>query len=232
MKLTMAGDKIFLEANNISRRGDADGRWLLRDVSLRIGSGDRVAIAGPSGAGKTVLLRALAMLDPIDSGQLLWQGEPVSGRRVPEFRRQVMYVQQRPALIEGTVEANLRYPFSLHVHRDRQFDRAAAETLLESLGRGPEFFAAQSNDLSGGEAQIVALLRALQLNPQVLLLDEPTASLDATAAEAVERIIADWLDQRPAERATVWVSHNQDQGRRVSNRLIRVAHATVTEVTP
>ncbi len=227
----MIGNKIFLEARELGRQAEIDWRWLLCDVSLRIGGGDRVAIAGPSGAGKTVLLRALAMLDPIDAGQLLWRGEPIDSRCVPEFRRHVLYVPQRPALIEGTVEANLRHPFSLNVHKDREFDRAAAEVLLDKLGRGPDFLTAQHSDLSGGEAQIVALLRAIQLDPQVLLLDEPTASLDATAAEAVERIVANWLDARPAERATVWVSHNQDQARRVSNRMLRVANAAVTEVT-
>ena len=142
---------------------------------------------------------------------------------MPAFRRHVMYVHQRPALREGTVEENLRIPFTLQGHRQRQFDTARIEALLAGLGRDRLFLAKQQRDLSGGEAQLTGLLRGLQLDPQVLLLDEPTAALDRQATAAVEKLVAGWLDEDPGGRATVWVSHDPEQSRRVARRLLHIA---------
>ena len=125
----------------------------------------------------------MAMLDPLDAGSIRWQGRAVAGEAVPGYRKQVIYLHQRPALLDGSVEDNLRHPFTLKAHRDRRFDRSGSIDLLARLGRDRSFLDKASRDLSGGEAQIVGLVRALQLDPAVLLLDEPTASLDpATAA--------------------------------------------------
>ena len=137
-----------------------------------------MAVCGPSGAGKTLLLRALALLDPLDSGEILWTGRPVARDQVPRFRREAIYLHQRSAVLEDNVEAALRQPFSLRVYRQRQFDRDRAVSFLEQLGRDEAFLAKRVRDLSGGEMQITALVRALQLDPTVLLLDEPTSALD------------------------------------------------------
>src|SRR4051812_4591778 len=111
-----------LEAQGIGRRDPKGGGWLLRDVHLTVQPGDRLVVAGPSGAGKTVLLRSLAALDPLDEGQIAWQGQPVRGEAVPPFRKQVVYLHQRPALFEGSVEANLRIPFTLKLYRESRYD--------------------------------------------------------------------------------------------------------------
>jgi putative ABC transport system ATP-binding protein len=179
-------------------------------------------VIGPSGAGKTLLLRALALLDPFDEGVIQWQGQGISGHAIPAYRREVTYFHQRPARFEGSVESNLRQPFSLNVNRGRSFDRERILDLLDGLGRGPSFLEQSSRDLSGGESQIVALLRALQLGPAVLLLDEPTASLDEGTARAIEGLIGRWLSEKPAQRALLWVSHDQDQARRVADRRLRM----------
>jgi putative ABC transport system ATP-binding protein len=215
----------LIEACRIERL--ADGSRLLGAVSLAVAAGDRMALLGPSGSGKTLLLRALAMLDPLQAGEIRWHGEPVAGHRIPLFRSRVIYLHQRPALLEGTVEENLRQPFSLRIHRDKQFDEARILSLLKSVGRDDSFLAKQQRDLSGGEAQLTALLRVIQLDPEVLLLDEPTAALDAEATALVESLVTGWSGRKP-NRATVWVTHNQAQARRVSTRMLQIREGRLT----
>lgn len=179
--------------------------------------GQRVALVGPSGSGKTLLLRALAMLDPLDAGEVRWRGRMVPDREIPSFRSHVIYLHQRPVLAEGTVEDNLKQPFSLRTHRGRRFDRRKVVSLLESLGRNESFLSKKQSDLSGGEAQLTALLRAIQLDAELLLLDEPTSALDAEATRTVEQLVAAWLEREQGRRAFLWVSHDFDQARRVSD---------------
>ena len=212
----------LLKACGLGRRKGGGQDWLLRGVCIAISPGDRLAVVGPSGAGKTLLLRALAMLDPLDEGVIQWKGQGVSGDAVPAYRREVVYLHQRPSLFEGSVESNLRYPLSLKVNRTRSFDKDRILDLLKSIARTASFLQKSSRDLSGGEAQIVSLLRALQLDPSILLLDEPTTSLDEGTAMAIEELLRRWLSEAPADRAFLWVSHDSDQVRRVADRWLRM----------
>lgn len=215
-----SGNTPMLQATGLRRL--ASERILLDDVSLLIQGGDRIAIVGPTGSGKTLLLRSIAKLDPLDAGDVHWQGTPVRGNDIPTFRSQVIYLHQRPALVEGTVEDNLRQPFTLLVHRDKQFNRERVAGLLSSLGRGDSFLSQQQRDLSGGESQLTSLLRAIQLDPNILLLDEPTAALDAASTGMVENLVTRWLDEMPMARATVWVTHDRDQSQRVSTSVLQI----------
>jgi putative ABC transport system ATP-binding protein len=209
-----------IEARGIARRKPKGEGWLLRDVSLSVRPGDRIAVVGPSGAGKTVLLRALALLDPLDEGAIYHHGAAVRDECVPSYRKGIIYVHQRPALFEGSVEENLRHPFALKAHRGKTFDRRRTIALLEGLGREESFLAKSTNDLSGGEGQVVALIRAIQLEPEVLLLDEPAASLDPAATHAVECLVGRWYSQASDERSLVWVSHDVEQVRRMTRTTI------------
>jgi putative ABC transport system ATP-binding protein len=211
-------DPPAIEVSGIGRRNPKGEGWLIRDVSFALHTGDRLAVLGPSGAGKTVLLRALAMLDPLDAGSIHWRGHAVAGSAVPSYRKQVIYLHQRPALLDGTVDDNLRHPFTLRNHQEKQFDQERVLELLAYLGRGETFLEKSSRDLSGGEAQIVALLRAVQLDPVALLVDEPTASLDQSTARAIEAILERWLAAGHGGRALVWVSHDLEQAHRVTGR--------------
>lgn len=210
----------LIEARDIQRRSGSSR--LLRDVSLSVTGGDRIALVGPSGSGKTLLLRALAMLDPLDAGEIRYRGERVIGASVPQFRSRAIYLHQKPSLLEGTVEENLRQPYSLRVHRDKRFDHSRINQLLQTLGRDESFLLKQQRDLSGGEAQLTALLRAIQLQPDVLLLDEPTAALDANATELVESLVSNWLDEQPMQRAMIWVTHDQHQAQRAATTMLRI----------
>jgi putative ABC transport system ATP-binding protein len=210
----------LLKAQGLGRRRTIDGGWLLRDIQVVVDRGARVAVLGPSGAGKTLLLRSLALLDELDEGVVLWSGQVIRCEAVPSYRGAVLYLHQRPTLFEGNVETNLRHPFSLRVHRNRRFDRDRIIQLLEQLGRDVSFLEKSHRDLSGGEAQIVALVRALQLDPIVLLLDEPTASLDREAATVVEGLLRRWHADRAGRRAYVWVTHDAGQAERVADQIL------------
>ena len=211
-----------LSGDNLGRKDPASQRWLLRGVNLQVASGDRCAVVGPSGSGKTLLLRSLSLLDSLDEGEVRWNGKTHHGSSVPDYRRQVVYLHQRPALWEGTVEANLQRPFQLQLHQARKFDRSQIINWLAVLGRTESFLAQPQQELSGGEVQLVGFLRAIQLDPSVLLLDEPTASLDLETAMAMERLIDLWMAADADTRAFLWVTHDRGQADRVSNRILQM----------
>ena len=211
------GTAALIEARGVVRHPRIAERVLLSDIDFVLPPGVRAGLVGPSGAGKTQLLRALALLDPLDAGQVLFEGRAVAQHAVPAYRSQVIYVHQRPALWDTTVEANLRQPFELEAQRGRTFSLEWTVDQLARLGRLASFLAQPARELSGGEAQIVAVLRAIQLGPRVLLLDEPTASLDSTAAAAIEQLVLTWFEEAAKERALVWVSHNLAQVERLTD---------------
>jgi putative ABC transport system ATP-binding protein len=220
-------NRVILEARQIGRRTADERAWLLQNLSLSIAVGERVAVVGASGSGKTVLLRSLALLDPLDTGELLWYGKTVDRDMVPRYRSHVVYLHQRPALVEGTVLDNLTYPFQFAIHRDRHFDRRQIEHWLQVLGRDASFLDKRSRDLSGGEMQITALLRAVQFEPEILLLDEPTAALDQATTQAVEQCVRQWQNERRDKRSFVVVSHNTEQVERMVDRTIQMSNGEV-----
>jgi putative ABC transport system ATP-binding protein len=208
----------IVRAERIERRDARSGRLLLHPTDIAIAAGARIAVQGPSGSGKSVLLRTLAWLDAPERGTISWRGNPLRQSRpgmIPAYRSEIAYLRQRPALLEGNVADNLRAPFTLRQHRRAHYDAARVADWLAIAGRGLDFLERRASDLSGGEAQVAALIRTLQLDPDVLLLDEPTAALDAQAVAAVETLVAQWFDAVPGERAYAWVTHDAAQALRV-----------------
>ena len=207
-----------------------EGRWLWRSVDVTVAPGERLAITGPSGSGKTLLLRVLAGLDQPDEGEVELEGRAHADWSMPRYRARVAYLPQRPAMLEGSVEANLRRPFGLRLHRGRAFPSERARATLARLGRSDGFLHQPATELSGGEAQLVALLRVLLIEPRLLLLDEPSASLDDKTTAALEALVEAWLDEQPG-RAVVWTSHRRSQLARVTQREVALAplHADADE---
>jgi len=224
-------DVPFVLADGIMRRDAPRAQTLLQPTTFALRTGERVAITGPSGSGKSVFLRALALLDPLDAGRILWHGAPLGRAALPRYRRNVAYIRQRPALVDGSVEDNLRYPFELGVYRDLRFDRERAAMLAGQAGRGGDFLGKRASELSGGEAQIAALIRVLQLAPEVLLLDEPTAALDPASSLAIEALVEAWFDAAPGCHASVWVSHDLAQAARMSERHLTMRAGVLEEAT-
>ncbi len=171
---------------------DRGGRTVLAGVTLALHPGEALRVAGPSGCGKSTLLLALARLLP-RQGALRLRGRPAEALSAPEWRSRVALVPQEPVALAGTVLDNLRRPWQLRVRRKRPAPGRAelGQALGELLPGVPADRPATR--LSGGELARLALLRALLPGPEVLLLDETDAMLDAEAAARMEMGVAAFL---------------------------------------
>jgi putative ABC transport system ATP-binding protein len=218
----MVSDSPLLTVKNLGRElGD---RWLWRGVTFSLRAGDCLGLVAPSGAGKTLLMRNLVGLDPVQQGEVSYGGRRLGEWVLPTYRTQVMYVPQRATPFAGTVEDNLRQVFTLGVYRQRNFDRQRLVDWLYQLGRDTDFLQRQGSQLSGGEAQLLALLRVLQLDPYILLLDEPTASLDNATTAKVEALLDTWLQQ--PDHACLLTSHDMEQIQRVTQQQLYLGEFT------
>ncbi len=218
---------VTLDAPLLSAHGLActfEQRCLWRDVTLCMHPGERWAVVGPSGSGKTQLLRTLAGLVAPSAGDVHFEGRALATWWMPAYRARVVYVPQRPSLPETTVEAALAAPFGLRIHHGKVFSLDVVRRYLDALGMNASFLAQRTEKLSGGEVQIVATLRAVLIEPTLLLLDEPTTSLDAVRAERIEALVGDWLE-RDHGRAYVWTSHDRNQLARVSDKILTLGTA-------
>lgn len=198
---------------------DGTRRVLVGPVDLQLAPGAGLAITGPSGAGKSTLLRALARLDAAAEGAVRYRGRPVEGAAIPGFRRRVQYLPQTPLRLPGSLLDNLRAPFAYVAAQGLSFDEGAARALSQDLGLGAAQLTTDAARLSGGEAQRMALARALLLAPEVLLLDEPTAGLDPESRHAAEVALGAWRSQDP-DRALIVVSHDAAQRQRLTDEAL------------
>ena len=194
----------MLTVRDLSRPG-------LEPVSFELETGECVALQGPSGAGKTLLLRALADLDPSE-GRVDLDGTERSSVTGPEWRRRVTYVAAEPGWWAETVG-------------DHFADWAAAEALRKALLLSEIERTRSVQSLSTGERQRFAIIRALLLEPSVLLLDEPTGPLDDDATSAVE---AQMAEARKNGTAIFWVTHDRAQAERVAERVLMISDGEVT----
>lgn len=199
------------------------GRTVLDAVSAAIPPG-ATAVVGPSGSGKSTLLRLLNRLADPDRGEIDYRGAPLRDRDPLALRREVSLVPQLPALLEGTVESNLRYAASL-AGRDPEPERC-----LGLAGLDPEFAARDVAKLSVGEQQRAMLARALAQGPRVLLLDEPTSALDPGARDAIEATLAEL--RRELEISIVLVTHDPAQASRLGEWVVRLEAGRVAGCGP
>ena len=150
----------------------------------------------------------------MSAGHITLNGKNLTDLTPATWRSQVAYIAQLSEMIEGSVLDNLTLPFSFALYKDKKLDVSWHEQHLVNLGKSPQFLQQDSRSLSGGEKQLVNLLRTLQLHPTILLLDEPTASLDATTTQQVETLINHWYQSTP-NATVVWISHEPTQIQRL-----------------
>jgi tungstate transport system ATP-binding protein len=201
-------------------------RTVLAVDDLTIRRGEALAVVGPSGAGKSTLLRLLNFLEPATSGEICFDGQPVVGGDAAPLAvlRRITTVFQRPVLLKRSVEANVAFGLGLRGRRD---SAELVRIILEEVGLS-HLAGEAARSLSGGEAQRMALARALVLRPDVLLLDEPTANLDPANVALIEGIVARL--NREQKMTVVFVTHNLFQARRMGQRVALLLDGQLMEV--
>lgn len=182
-------------------------RLALGPVDLDLRPGERVALVGPSGTGKSMLLRAIADLDP-NEGDVALDGDGRESMAAPDWRRQVMYVPAHSGWWADKVEPHFEGAM-----------RNAVIELLHRLGLESTALGWEVANLSTGERQRLSLARALAQNPKVLLLDEPTSGLDADNAARVEKIVVQAADDG---LGVLFVTHDAAQAERLGHRTVRL----------
>ncbi|KAI8324451.1 P-loop containing nucleoside triphosphate hydrolase protein [Martensiomyces pterosporus] len=195
----------------------ADTEHLFYDVSFNLHEGEVLAVRGPSGVGKTTILRCIAQLTPHDGGVCTihtsdGQYKSPAELGVPRWRADVMYVPQRPAQLPGTPLDFIDTVNSFAVQTGREhYDPVE---IAEDWGIAPEMWEKKWPELSGGEQQRIALAVALSCDPKVLLLDEPTSALDPQSTVLVEEALAN--------RACIWITHDDAQEKRIATRTLTI----------
>ncbi|HEY1271162.1 MAG TPA: phosphate ABC transporter ATP-binding protein [Terriglobales bacterium] len=220
--MNQPSDAAILATENLGRQvGD---KVLVTGVTVKVHSGEALAVVGPSGSGKSSFLRLLNRLDEPSTGTVFLEG--VDYRQIPprELRRKVGMVTQRPFLFPGTVAQNLRFG---PAQTGQVLPDDAAEQLLSRVGLFG-YAARDVANLSGGEAQRVSLARALANTPIVLLLDEPTSSLDEGAKLEVEGLIKEIIRSR--RLTCIVVTHDLAQAGRLADRVMTLESGRVLRI--
>jgi putative ABC transport system ATP-binding protein len=198
-----------------------DGRPILRDISLTVPAEGITVVLGPSGAGKTMLLRLFNRLEVPTAGDVRFRGQPVTAIDPLTLRRRIGMVFQRPAPFPGTVRDNLRVA-------DPDATDEALRDALGAASLAAAFLDRSADDLSGGEAQRMCLARTLVTHPEALLMDEPTSALDPDARHRLERTVRHLAD---GGRPIVWVTHDLEQADRLADDVLVVVDGRMASPT-
>lgn len=219
----IARDKAFLELENLGKSyGQAQ---ILMEINLRVMKGEVMALIGPTGSGKTTLLRLINLLEQPSSGRIMIEGRDISAiseRDKLPIRRRMAMVFQKPVMFKADVERNVSFGLKMR----GQGDSGKVREALAAVGLSG-YEKRDANTLSGGEMQRIALARALILQPQLLLLDEPTANLDPKSVDAIDRL----LEGLARGRTTVILAtHNMQEALRLADRVAVLQDGRLTSI--
>ncbi len=212
----------MIDVKNLKK--DFNGLQVLRGVNLTINKGDCVVLVGPSGCGKSTFLRCLNHLEEPDGGEIIFNGKPVTDHDIDHVRQKMGMVFQHFNLFPHlTVKKNITLaPVRLGLMTQDEADKKAIE-LLERIGLADKADT-YPNMLSGGQKQRIAIVRALAMNPDVLLFDEPTSALDP---EMVGEVLELMKELARGGMTMVCVTHEMGFAREVANRIIFIDEGVV-----
>lgn len=194
---------------------------ILKDISLEILGAKTIVLLGTNGAGKTTLLRIIAGLEERDKGSILFNGKDTNGK---ELRHIATLVFQKTVMFSLSVYGNLAYGLKIRGKKDNEIKEEIARE-LQTVGLR-NFEKRKARKTSGGEQQRIALARAFLLNPQILLLDEPTANLDPYSATIIERAIM----RIKGKNIVILATHNLSQAKRLADEVVHINDGKIVEV--
>ncbi|KAG0020134.1 hypothetical protein BGZ80_004724 [Entomortierella chlamydospora] len=197
---------ILFRAKGIGKKRE-DGTWLFRNVDLEVKNGV-LTVTGPSGVGKSTLLKCINQTTPMDEGQVWLNNKTPDQLGIPTWRSRIMYIPQRTATMEGTPTDFLEVVRKFGTHKKKDTYDDPVQIALD-WGIRPELWHSKWSMLSGGEMQRISLAIGCSFHPDILLLDEPTSALDEESCDKVEKTLK--------ELNCIWVTHNPQQAERVSS---------------
>ena len=222
----------MLKAENISKsfidRSSGKSFRLLQDVSLEIAPGEAVALMGESGSGKSTLARLLLRLLPCDAGKIYFRGMDIttlSGKELACFRRAVQFISQRP---ESFLDPRKTLDYSLHEALEvfsLPYAEEQALAMLDLVKLNAKLLERYPHQVSGGEIQRICLVRALLLEPELLILDEPTSMLDISVQAQILHLLKDIRTQK--QIAYLFISHDRLISEWLCDRVVRIEQGRI-----
>lgn len=206
---------LIIETLNLGKK--YEHQYILKDINLKINTGDVLALIGPTGAGKTTLLRLLSLLEKPSEGSIMIFGTDIinSRKHLLKVRRRISYVQQKPVVFDMSVFHNIACGLKWRGEEIKAIKQRVGNAL--DLVDLTNYENRNARSLSGGEVQRVAIARALALKPEVLLLDEPTANLDPNAIIKIEEVLAHIITEQKI--TVVMATHDMSQGQYLANKI-------------
>ncbi len=209
------------------RKGSGDHSVpVLKDLSFTIQEGEIVTILGPSGSGKSTLLRLIIHLDFLESGDIFYRGKSTKEWNVVELRREIGFVLQTPYMFEGSVRDNILYGPRIH-RRMPEDEDGFVQNIMNSVGLTEDLAGRKATELSVGQKMRVSFARTLANQSQVLLLDEPTASLDPIAANRIHDLIQQFNHER--NLTILVVTHEIQTARKLGKRSLFLMEGRIVE---
>lgn len=213
-----------LQIQNLKRT--YDGKVALDISKLHIDAGSFIGIIGPNGAGKSTFVKLIAGIDPVLPGTILYNQKKL--HKNSEVYQKMTLIFQKPFLFRTSVFDNVAYPLKIRGEK-KDVIESKVLTLLKDLGL-EDLRDQKGKTLSGGEAQKVALARALVFEPELLLLDEPTANIDPQSIMVMERVLREFYERK--RPTVIIVTHNIQQAKRLSKEVFFIDQGKLIERGP
>lgn len=218
-----------LRLKQVSLSALVGSNYLLKDISFEVSAGDRIAIIGPSGAGKTSLLRLLNRLSEPTAGSIYFENQEYRQIPVLQLRQQVTLVPQESKLLGMTVRDALSYPLVLR-NLPRVEIQQRLDYWIKQLHISPEWLERTEVQLSVGQRQLVAIARALVIQPKILLFDEPTSALDAGRASNLLQVLTQLAHS--GQTTILMVNHQLDIAQQFCTRVLHLQQGQLVQDVP